>query len=295
MKKIQNPDLLIQLNLYQEWQKKDETEAISNNGIDLNNIQDLFKAICLKTQETVEYHQKFVEVLQMIFLADEGDDGEKLSKEKLDKIWNDIVEATKKITNNLRNQTIDSETQTDSEAKKNLKTLENVLVKNSTHTQTDNNYLETRVQDSLETLNIQSVELINKTVTPPPAPPLPPPTLNSSIPRPPPPPLPFMGNSSSIPPPPPLPQSASTISTPPPAPTLLVNRSDSFAPPPPPLLQGNDVSPPSIINPIYQNLPKASKSVKSVNWQKLSESSISRIKFKIYVWKNFFSFQYFRK
>ena len=49
---------------------------------------------------------------------------------------------------------------------------------------------------------------------------------------------------------------------------------------PPPLQLGNAVSIVSAIvnisNPIYSNLPKAPKSVKSVNWQKLAETSISK-------------------
>ena len=183
MEKIKNPDLLIQLSLYTEWQQKDETEALTNNGIDLNNSHDLFNAICLKTQQSIEYHQKFVEVLQMIFLADENGDGVKLNKDKLDKIWNNIVEATKKITNNLINQEIDIETQTDDQFKNELKNIENVLVeKNNSTTQTDeisppaivSNILpEQTISDSLiskVTLNITASPAPASTNTPPPPP-----------------------------------------------------------------------------------------------------------------------------
>ena len=320
IEKIQNSDLLIQLNLYQEWQQKDETEAFSNKGIDLNNSQDLFNAIRLKTQETVEYHQKFVEVLQMIFLADEGDDGEKLSKEKLDKIWNDIVEATKKITNNLRNQTIDSETQTDTEAKKDSKIAEHVLIKKSIHSQTDASYFSLQPSESLQKSPAPPV-----TQLPPPPPPPPPPFFsesNSSSPKPPPPPPPppffnapdsgspappappppppflIASNSGPLPPPPPPFFNAPNSGPPAPPPPPFFSASNSGPPPPPPLIDSSNSGPPSVSNsgkasllissaiknPVYQNLPKASKSIKCVNWQKLPESTISMLKllFKIF-------------
>jgi hypothetical protein len=282
LKKIQNPDLLIQLNLYTEWQQKDEIEALTNNGIDLNNSHDLFNAICLKTQQSIEYHQKFVEVLQMIFLADEDNDGAKINKEKLDKVWNDIVEATKKITNNLRNQaTIESETQTDDHFKKEFKSKENI---NST-TQTDEIYTpsivsitpneKTNISDSL----ISKVTLNTSVSAPPPPPPPPPfPVLNSANQ---PPPILSLNNASTSPPapPPPPPSPFSGVGGPPPPPLPVVNSTNlsNFQVPPPPSQFGKSVVSPAmtLINPVYQNLPKASKSVKCINWQKLPENTIS--------------------
>jgi hypothetical protein len=283
LKKIQNPDLLIQLNLYTEWQQKDEIEALTNNGIDLNNSHDLFNAICLKTQQSIEYHQKFVEVLQMIFLADEDNDGAKINKEKLDKVWNDIVEATKKITNNLRNQaTIESETQTDDHFKKEFKSKENI---NST-TQTDEIYTpsivsitpneKTNISDGL----ISKVTLNTSVSAPPPPPPPPPfPVLNSANQ---PPPILSLNNASTSPPaPPPSPFSGGGGPPPPPLPVVnSTNLSNFQFPPPPSQAFGNKNSIASaivnIMNPIYSNLPKAPKTVKGVNWQKLSEISISK-------------------
>ena len=67
-KKSQNADIMIQLDLFQKWQRSDEEEALTKNGIDLNNSQDLFNAICIKTQQSLDNYQKFVEMLQVLFL-----------------------------------------------------------------------------------------------------------------------------------------------------------------------------------------------------------------------------------
>ena len=260
LKKTENADLLIQINLFNEWQQKDEDEALLNNGFDLNNSQDLFNAICLKTQQSIEYHQKFVEILQVLFLADEGDGGIKMNKEKLDKVWEKLVEASKNATTNLKNEVVESETQTD----------------------------EYQIQSNSSPAIIQELHLC-----PPPPPPFPAsllPTLKIHVlspenkenqvppPAPPPPTPPFFGGlSGSAPPPPPPPpffsgsSGAGPLSPPSPPPSCEFNKTNSSFP----TFMNPLVNIPS---PIFSLVPKTSKAVKNLNWQKLPDSAMSKKK-----------------
>jgi hypothetical protein len=283
LKKSENADLLIQINLFNEWQQKDEDEALLNNGFDLNNSQDLFNAICLKTQQTIEYHQKFVEILQVLFLADEGEGGTKLDKEKLVKIWEKLVEAAKNATNNLRKtcEVVECETQTDEYQIQSIPSTA-IIQESSLCTPPPPPPFPSSLLPSLKNHVLSQAN--KDTQVPPPAPPPPPPPppffggLSGSAPPPPPPPPFFIGSSGTDPlssPPPPSSYNGSTGSKAPP-------------PPPPPLsceFNKTNSSFPAFMNPlanipspIFSLVPKTSKAVKNLNWQKLPDSAMSKKK-----------------
>ncbi len=251
----------------------------------------------LKTQQTIEYHQKFVEILQVLFLADEGEGGTKLDKEKLDKIWEKLVEAAKIATNNLRKtyEVVECETQTDDY-------------------QIQSNPLPAIIQESslcspppppppppfpaslLPSLKNHVLSQANKdTQVPPTAPPPPPPFfggLSGSAPPPLPPPPPFFGGESgSAPPPPPPPIFSGSswtdpLSSPPPPPSYNGSTGCQAPPPPPPPsceFSKTNSSFPTFMNPlvnipspIFSLVPKTSKAVKNLNWQKLPDSAMSK-------------------
>ena len=326
LKKINNTDLMIQIKLYQDSQEKDETEAFSENGFDLNNSYDLFNAISLKIQQKEKYQQKFNEVLQLIFLADESIDGDKLSENKIENIWDRIAEVTKNATQNFKiaSEKFDSETQTD----------ENYTLTTSTKSNETKDVFENLKNDSSEA-SLPQLPIIGETDNPhkneelpstmsnklnelsesklPPSgfipPPPPPPPLPRQL-RPQSPSLDFIKPTSELtvpslqqqlqPTPPPQPPPPLPRQLQPPSPSLdFISPTSGLTPPPPPppfSLMGSSLPPPppppfgkttsipafgpitTIVNPIFSFVPKPlSKSIQTVNWQKLPENAISKL------------------
>ena len=66
LKKNASEDLFIQIELYEKCQLEDEQEAFSKNGLNFNSPQEIFNAICLKTQNFQNVSKKFLELLQFI-------------------------------------------------------------------------------------------------------------------------------------------------------------------------------------------------------------------------------------
>ena len=121
-------DLLIQIDQFEKSQVEDEKEAFEKNGFDLNNIYDVFNAVCMKNQNSAICSQKFLELLQLILFNLEEEKAATSSskvnrlkeKEKRhqdrEKIWSILIETVREFmfkNKKLRNLFIDCSTQTD--------------------------------------------------------------------------------------------------------------------------------------------------------------------------------------
>ncbi len=127
LKKLPYDDLLIQIDQFEKSQVEDEKEAFEKNGFDLNNIYDVFNAVCMKNQNSAICSQKFLELLQLIlFNLEEEKPASVSSKNRLkekekrnsdrEKTWSILIETVREFmfkNKKLRNIFIDCSTQTD--------------------------------------------------------------------------------------------------------------------------------------------------------------------------------------
>lgn len=129
LKKLPNDDLLIQIDQFEKSQVEDEREAFEKNGFDLNNIYDVFNAVCMKNQNSPTCSQKFLQLLQLILFNLEEEkttsstskicrqkEKEKRNNDR-EKTWSILIETVREVMfkNNkkLRNIFIECSTQTE--------------------------------------------------------------------------------------------------------------------------------------------------------------------------------------
>ncbi|CAF0767609.1 unnamed protein product [Brachionus calyciflorus] len=280
LKKVQDSDLIIQLDLYETYQREDEAEAFEKNGFDINDPKEVFNSICFKNKDSKIKNQKFLELLQILYQLNDDESSAPESKNKFVNSINFLIASLRDISlrGNIISIRSDKSTQTSNKFDSNLYdkvSTATVHLKppqypppptpeaTPTAPPRKNVVFRNKINSQINPEQINEISLI------PPPPPLP--VLNTStetkafekLPNatqpPPPPPIGLLNLShSSTPPPPPPIGNLNFAKMPPPPPPLGNLNSSSISiptppPPPPPPMNSMNLSnlpppPPSLIN-----------------------------------------------
>ena len=311
LRDLSNTDLIIQIESYEQCQLEDESDALGQSGFDLNNISDVFNAICIKVQSSDKNHEKFLELLQLLFNIEDGKTNY-IHKNKSDQVnekWMKLNQCAREIIfgKNIDKSLTENSTQTVLIEPVEVDFVKNEFIKlKSSPSGSNLPFFDPNTNDfptgPPPPIPISPPPPLDHQDSPIPNSPTPPPPIqlenNSSIPSPPPLPIPSIDDNKSAPfeyiPPPPL--SFGNIPPPPPSFGGIPPPPPSFGgiPPPPPSFGGIPPPPPSFggissvminsinktnelssqQNAIYKSLPKPSKPLKTFSWQKVSASSI---------------------
>lgn len=102
LKKNASEDLFIQIELYEKCQLEDEQEAFSKNGLNFNSPQEIFNAICLKTQNFQNVSKKFLELLQFIHQMSEFHGEQHNSSLQMENLFSILTDTARDLM--LKNQ-----------------------------------------------------------------------------------------------------------------------------------------------------------------------------------------------
>ena len=121
LKNLTNKDLIIQIELYEKCQLQDEAEALGQSHFDLNNLNDVFNAICIKLHSAKKNNEKFLELLQLVFNI-EDEKNNRNGSAKVPEIWNNLNECAREIIfgKNMRKTFTENSTQTEPESNKKI-------------------------------------------------------------------------------------------------------------------------------------------------------------------------------
>ncbi|XP_065059363.1 inverted formin-2-like [Rhopilema esculentum] len=244
---VDDADLFVQLDVFEEQRMQDEEELTCEGGVDLNNPMQVFNALFLEVADK-PHLTNLTCILQSLLAIDN-------ENPMIENVWQTLEDVTRKLVITTEEKELEK-----------IKSAEVTPKSNTVEVQTEQKSMETQaptkpavIQRSMSTVSTQvdtnelgeekkktvdELQKITAHAQPPPPPPPPVPGMGGEPPPPPPPPppLPLMGGAPPPPPPPPPPMMGG--GPPPPPPLPMMGGGPPPPPPPPPMMGGGPPPPP---------------------------------------------------